>query len=218
MFAAFGASPPPRQLFFQYNNIVWWGTAFGLNRFLTTNELWGNIRPESVNDLCLDDPELWVATDRGALYADLRYLDWKSYTAKQGLPSDTVVRLVVDPDYVYAAGPHGLARFNKVVMQWEPMGNFADKRIYDLYSNQSQLWVATDQGVFYFDKKFEKMGKLYHEHRAYFQYCLQTFLFQRLHLGGDRQGLFPLFDQHEGLELVSAQQRHCGLGGQLHAG
>jgi|GEM_PF-2744950 hypothetical protein len=156
VFAAFGASPPPRQLFFQYNNIVWWGTAFGLNRFQTTNELWGNIRPESVNDLCLDDPELWVATDHGALYADLRYLDWKSYTAKQGMPSDTVVRLVVDPDYVYAAGPHGLARFNKVVMQWEPMGSFADKRIYDLYSNQSQLWVATDRGVFYFDKKFEK--------------------------------------------------------------
>lgn len=156
LFAASSASPPPRQLFFQYNNIVWWGTEFGLNRFQTTNELWGNIRSESVNDLCLDDPELWVATDHGALYADLRYLDWKSYTAKHGLPSDTVVRLVADPDYVYAAGPHGLARFNKVVMQWEPMGAFADKRIYDLYSNQAQLWVATDQGVFYFDKKFEK--------------------------------------------------------------
>jgi len=72
------------------------------------------------------------------------------------MPSDTVVRVVADPDYVYAAGPHGLARFNKVIMQWEPMGNFADKLIYDLYSNQAQLWVATDQGVFYFDKKFEK--------------------------------------------------------------
>jgi hypothetical protein len=153
---ASAATPPPRQLFFQYNNIVWWGTAFGLNRFQTTNELWGNIRPESVNDLCLDDPELWVATNQGVLYADLRYLDWKSYTAKQGVPSDTVVRIVADPDYVYAASPHGLARFNKVVMQWEPMGRFADKRIYDLYSNQTQLWVATDQGVFFFDKKFEK--------------------------------------------------------------
>jgi hypothetical protein len=154
--SAAAEGPPPRQLFFQWNNMVWWGTGFGLNRFQTANELWGNIRPESVNDLCLDDPELWVATDHGALYADLRYLDWKSYTAKQGVPSDTVVRIVVDPDYVYAAGPHGLARFNKVVMQWEPMGDFADKRIYDLYSNQTQLWVATDQGVFYFDKKFEK--------------------------------------------------------------
>jgi hypothetical protein len=156
MSGLFAASPPPRQLFFQYENMVWWGTDFGLNRFQTENELWGNIRSESVNDLCLDDKELWVGTDRGAFYADLRYLDWKPYTAKQGMPSDTVVRLVADLDYVYVAGPHGLARFNKLVMQWEPMGNFAGKRIYDLYSNQAQLWVATDQGVFYFDKKFEK--------------------------------------------------------------
>jgi hypothetical protein len=156
MAGLFAASPPPRQLFFQSNNMVWWGTEFGLNRFQTENELWGNIRSESVNDLCLDDQELWVGTDRGAFYADLRYLDWKTYTAKQGMPSDTVVRLVADLDYVYAAGPHGLARFNKLVMQWEAMGNFAGRRIYDLYSNQAQLWVATDQGVFYFDKKFEK--------------------------------------------------------------
>ncbi|HUI91850.1 MAG TPA: hypothetical protein VLX68_06330 [Chitinivibrionales bacterium] len=152
----FAATPPPRQLFFQYDNSVWWGTDFGLQRFQTENEAWGNIRPEAVNDLCLDDKELWVGTNRGALYADMRYLDWKPYSAKQGMPSDTVVRLVADLDYVYAAGPHGLARFNKLVMQWEPMGDFAGKRIYDLYSNQAQLWVATDQGVFYFDKKFEK--------------------------------------------------------------
>jgi|WetSurMetagenome_2_1015567.scaffolds.fasta_scaffold00056_34 hypothetical protein len=156
LFDVFPASPPPRQLFFQSGNSAWWGTDFGLNRFQTENELWGNIRPEAVNDLCLDDQELWVGTNNGALYADLRYLDWKSYSAKQGMPSDTVVRLVADLDYIYAAGPHGLARYNKLVMQWERIGDFSGKRIYDLYSNQSQLWVATDQGVSYFDKKFEK--------------------------------------------------------------
>jgi len=154
--ASSSAVPPSRQLFFQSDNMVWWGTEFGLNRFQTENELWGNIRPEPVTDLCLDDKTIWVGTEHGVFYADLRYLDWKGYTAKQGLPSDTVVRLVADLDYVYAAGPHGLARFNKLVEQWEPMGDFAAKRIYDLYSNQAQLWVATDAGVFYFDKKFEK--------------------------------------------------------------
>jgi hypothetical protein len=153
---AFSASPPPRQLFFQYENMVWWGTEFGLNRFQSENELWANIRPESTNDLCLDEKTLWVGTDQGIFYADLRYLDWKRYTSRQGLPSDTVVRAVADLDYVYVAGPHGLARFNKLVEQWEPMGDFSGKRIYDMYSNQTQLWVATDAGVFYFDKKFEK--------------------------------------------------------------
>jgi hypothetical protein len=153
---AYAAVPPQRQLFFQSDNMVWWGTEFGLNRFQTENELWGNIRPEPVSDLCLDEKTMWVGTEHGVFYADLRYLDWKGYTAKQGLPSDTVVRIVADLDYVYAAGPHGLARFNKLVEQWEPMGDFAAKRIYDLYSNQAQLWVATDAGVFYFDKKFEK--------------------------------------------------------------
>lgn len=154
--AARGAAPPPRQLFFQNQNSVFWGTEFGLNRFQTENEMWADIRPEPVTDLCLDDKVLWVGTQQGAFYADLRYLDWKNYTQKQGLPSDTVVRIVSDLDYVYAAGPHGLARYNKLVEQWEQMGDFSAKRIFDLYSNQTQLWVATDAGVFYFDKKFEK--------------------------------------------------------------
>jgi len=154
--SANAAVAPPRQIYFQYENTVWWGTEFGLNRFQSENELWANIRPEPVNDLCLDEKTVWVGTDHGIYYADLRYLDWKGYTAKQGLPSDTVVRSVADLDFVYAAGPHGLARFNKLVEQWEPLGNFSDKRIYDLYSNQTQLWVATDSGVLYFDKKFEK--------------------------------------------------------------
>jgi hypothetical protein len=155
-FAGFSATPPPRQLFFQYENTVWWGTEFGLNRFQSENEQWANIRSEPVSDLCLDEKVLWVGSDKGVFYADLRYLDWKEYTAKQGLSSDTVVRVAADLDFVYAAGPHGLARFNKLVEQWEPMGDFSDKRIYDLYSNQTHLWIATDQGVFYFDKKFEK--------------------------------------------------------------
>jgi hypothetical protein len=154
--ASAAAGPPPRQLFFQSDNMVWLGTEFGLNRFQTENELWSSIRPEAVTDLCLDDKVMWVGTEHGVFYADLRYLDWKAYGAKQGMPSDTVVRIAADLDYIYAAGPHGLARFNKLVEQWEPMGDFSGKRIYDLYSNQTQLWVATDAGVFYFDKKFEK--------------------------------------------------------------
>jgi frataxin-like iron-binding protein CyaY len=153
---AFAEGPPPRQLFFQSDVTIWWGSEFGLNRFQTENELWSNIRPEAVTDMCIDDQTMWVGTPRGVFFADLRYLDWKTYAAKQGLPSDTVVRIAADLDYVYVAGPHGLARFNKLVEQWEPMGDFAGKRIYDLYSNQAQLWVATDAGVFFFDKKFEK--------------------------------------------------------------
>jgi frataxin-like iron-binding protein CyaY len=154
--AAPAEGPPPRQLFFQSDKTVWWGTQSGLNRFQTENELWSNVRPDAITDLCLDEQVLWTGTEHGVFFADLRYLDWKTYGAKQGLSSDTVVRIVSDLDYVYAAGPHGLARMSKLVEQWEPMGDFSGKRIYDLYSNQTQLWVATDAGVFYFDKKFEK--------------------------------------------------------------
>jgi len=153
---SFGNTPPPRQLFFQYENSVWWGTDFGLNRFQTENEILANIRPEPVTDLCLDEKVLWVGTKNGIFYADLRYLDWKSYNSKSGIPSDTIVKIAADLDYVYAASPHGIARFNKLVEQWEQIGNFSNKQIFDLYSNQTHLWIATDSGVYYFDKKFEK--------------------------------------------------------------
>lgn len=177
MHIASASTPPPRQQFLQYEGSVWWGAEFGLNRYKVENELWANVRPESVTDMCFDENILWLGTDRGLFWADLRYLDWKEYTKESGLPADSVVRVVADVDYIYAAGPHGLARFDKLVEQWEPIGDFSDKQLYDLYSDQTHLWVATDSGVYYFDKQFEKWQNYNAANGVISNTVYRTFLF-----------------------------------------
>ncbi len=150
------ATPPPRQLYLQDENSIWLGTQLGLCRYQSENELWTIVKPDPVLDFCNDEDMLWVGTANGLHFADMRYLDWKKYSIEHGLPSDTVIRVVADLDYVYAAGPHGLARMDKLVEQWEAIGNFSGHRIYDLYIDQDYLWVATDKGIYYFEKQYEK--------------------------------------------------------------
>ncbi len=150
------ATSPPRQLFLQDENSIWLGTQLGLCRYQSENELWTTVKSDPVLDMCLDEDIVWLGTTNGLHYADRRYLDWKRYTAEQGLPSDSIIRVVADLDYIYAAGPHGLARMDKLVEQWETIGDFSTKQIYDCYIDQDYLWVATDQGIHYFEKQYEK--------------------------------------------------------------
>lgn len=153
------AHPPPRQLFFQGENSTWLGTRQGLCRYQAENELWSVIKSDMITDICIDEDVLWLGTSSKLYYADLRYLDWKEYTKEHGLPSDSIVRIVADLDYIYAAGSNGLARMDKLVEQWEPIGDFSSKKIYDLYSDQEYLWVATESGISYFEKRYEKWKK-----------------------------------------------------------
>ena len=141
--SSFAAQPPPRQLFFENETGIWLGTKQGLRRYQAENELWTTVLPGTITDQCYDDDVLWVGTANGIYYADLRYLDWKKYTAEDGLPSDSIVRIAADLDFIYVAGINGLARFDKLVQQWESFGDFSSKKIYDIYSDQDFLWVAS---------------------------------------------------------------------------
>lgn len=152
---ALAAVPAPQLLILENGN-VWVGLPSGLYRYQQENELMSRVRPEGALDLCLDEGVLWMATAAGLHSADLKYLNWKSYGAADGLSSDTVVGAAADLDYVFAAGPGGLSRMDKLVGQWEPFGDFHGRRVHGLYSDKDNLWVATDQGVDHFLKAFQK--------------------------------------------------------------
>jgi len=150
----------PRQLTFQNGDNIWIGTSEGLLRYQQENELWSVILPEKINDFSSDENVLWVGTDGGLFYADLRYLDWKKYSIKEGLPSDSIIRVATDQDYIYAATGKGLARMDKLVEQWQSFGDFSTIKINDIYSDKQYLWVATDSGLYYFEKQFEKWKRV----------------------------------------------------------
>ncbi|MBD3422429.1 MAG: hypothetical protein GF398_20130 [Chitinivibrionales bacterium] len=140
----------------QQGNTVWHGADYGLIRYQTENDSWDLILHNAVTALHLDENVLWTGTGSGLYFADLRYLDWQSYTVADGLGVDSIVDVVADMDFVFAAGSHDLARMDKLIEQWEPIGEFGDTRIYDLFSDQQFLWIATGKGVRRFDKQYEK--------------------------------------------------------------
>lgn len=154
------SSIPPRQLFLQNENDIWLGSNTGLIRYQEENELWSQVTGHCVTDLYFDENIIWLGTNKGLHYADIRYLDWKNYTKEQGLSSDSIIKIAADLDFVYVASPHGLSRMDKLVEQWEPIGDFLGKQIYDMYSDQNFLWVATDKGIFVFEKQYEKWKQL----------------------------------------------------------
>ncbi|MFH0922147.1 MAG: hypothetical protein V1913_17525 [Fibrobacterota bacterium] len=147
---------PSRTLFIQQGEEAWMGTRDGLYRYQSDNELVSVVRSGPVTDLLLDENILWTGTPSGLYYAGIQYLDWKRFGFVEGLASDTVVRLAADADYVYAAAPHGLAQYDKLVGQWELLRDFSGNRIYDIYSDVDNLWLATGKGVERYYKAFRK--------------------------------------------------------------
>ncbi|MGD9201428.1 MAG: hypothetical protein PVI26_07700, partial [Chitinispirillia bacterium] len=150
------SEPPPRQLAFQDGDNIWFGTDRGLIRYQRENDLWSTVIADPVIDFEIDDIVLWLGTEQGLYYADLRYLDWKRYSKENGLPLNKITGVTADIDFIYAAGGNWLARMDKLVEQWETFGDFSHTKINDLYSDQDYLWVATDSGLYYYEKQFEK--------------------------------------------------------------
>ncbi len=152
----FSSDTVMRQLFVVQGDNLWFGNSKGLFRYQNENEYLSIVKDFAITDIYSDENTIWAGTEKGLFYADLKYLNWRSYGKTEGLLSDTIVRVTSDMDYVYAAGPHSLSRLDKLVEQWEGMGNLSSTRIYDLYSDQDFLWVATGDGIDRFNKQYQK--------------------------------------------------------------
>lgn len=85
---------------------------------------------------------IWAWT---VLFAD----KWTFYQCLDGLPSDTVTSIVIDPfGFKWAGTIRGLSRFNGT--QWENVSHLGQTPIYDLTIEKgfpSRLWIGTEAGV-----------------------------------------------------------------------
>ncbi len=147
----------------------------GLYRLHVESETWTvTTEREGLPDapllgLCPTAEELWITGAGGASVSDLRYDDWRRYGALQGLPGRAATDVEADADYAYAATDSGAARFDRYVLEWEPLagpggsplGSCADVAVGD-----EQVWFALARGVAEFRKGpesmrvFERLGQL----------------------------------------------------------
>jgi len=100
-----------------YKNEVWYATDYGIAGF---NSKTGKrfdpparyyLKNVRVYRLTADEKTVWAATDNGALKYDRENKRWVRFSVQDGLPSDEVLSLYLDGDYIWFGTPLGLTQF-----------------------------------------------------------------------------------------------------------
>ena len=100
-----------------YGNQVWFGTEDGVEAFDSEKNAW--LDPPArmyrsgagINRILATEKAVWVATGEGVLKFDRDRNYWVQYTMEDGLPSDMVLSLYPDGDYIWFGTDNGLTRF-----------------------------------------------------------------------------------------------------------
>jgi len=134
-----------------------------LYRFHPETEAWTMLTAEEglplapLLNLSLTGDDLWVS-GTGASLTDPQVDDWQYYGPGEGYPGQNVYNVAADDDYAYAATDAGLARFDRYILEWEPMAGPADHDIaetVDVEVDDERAWFAFAGGVIEYRKDAE---------------------------------------------------------------
>ena len=135
-------------------------TPSALHRFQVETETWMTLSseeglpPAPLQSISLTGDDLWV-TGTGASLTDPQVDDWQYYGPEEGYPGRVVFAVAADDDYAYAATDGGLARFDRYILEWEPMTGPPDqsvKETADVEVDDERTWFAFSGGVIEYRK------------------------------------------------------------------
>ena len=114
---------------------------------------------DQVTSITADARSVWFGTLGGLVRFDKRKNLWKTYTVADRLSNDRVRRVVMDANYLWAATESGVSRIllasvGTDSMKIDPVRFPSHKivRVYDLAQQDNLLWMATEFGVFVYNK------------------------------------------------------------------
>ncbi len=140
-------------------------TAGALYRFQPDPETWTSLTPEDglpaapFTGLFLTEEDLWIG-GLGAGFSDPGFDDWQRYGPGEGYPGRAVQAVDADDDYAYAATDGGAARFDRYVLEWEPLGGESGSPlgpVTDVAVGDDRVWFALDQGIAEYRKESEHL-------------------------------------------------------------
>ncbi len=138
-------------------------TSAAMYRFHPESESWMTLTSENglpktpLTNLCLTSDELWL-TGTGAAVSDPKFDDWQLYSPGEGFPGKLIFNIESDDDYSYAATDAGAARFDRYVLEWEPLTAGADNPLgksYDVAVGEDRVWFALETGIAQYRKSSE---------------------------------------------------------------
>ena len=99
----------------------------------------------------------WVA-GTGIAFSDVRFDDWRLHRPGAGFPGRAVFAVVADEDYAYAATDSGAARFDRFVLEWEPIASGAGLGpVGDVAMDDDRVWFGLAHGVAEYRKETESV-------------------------------------------------------------
>ena len=140
-------------------------TPAALYYFTPESENWTSLTTEDglpeapLTKICPTPLDLWIA-GVGASFSDPKVDDWQRYAPGEGYPGRVIYSVDSDEDYAYAGTDAGAARFDRYVLEWEPlMGPEGEPLgpISDVVVGDDRVWFALAGGVAEYRKEAERM-------------------------------------------------------------
>lgn len=115
---------------------------------------------DQITSIVADARTAWFGTLGGLVRFDKRKNFWKTYTVMDGLANDHVRKVTLDESYVWAATESGVSKILLASVGTDSMKiksvKFPDHKIikvYDLAQQDNLLWMATEFGLFVYNKR-----------------------------------------------------------------
>ena len=109
----------------------------------------------NVNDITVDEANVWVATDRGVSRFKRGSSTWLHYTKEDGLSTDNVNAVAADSNWVWFGTDEGVTRLDLKSNQWRTYkrrDGLTGNKITCITVDEHYVWFGTDGGLNRYDK------------------------------------------------------------------
>jgi len=140
-------------------------TPQALYRFQPENEAWTTaaeaegLPAPPLAGLSLAADDLWIF-GQGASVSAAKLDDWQPYAPGEGYPGRRIYAIEADEDYAYAGTDAGVGRFDRFVLEWEPLPVETQRPfgpVRDVAVGETRVWFALDYGVAEYRKQTESV-------------------------------------------------------------
>jgi hypothetical protein len=140
-------------------------TTGALHRFQPETETWtftttaDGLPGTPLTGLSLTDENVWVLGE-GLSVSDARFDDWQFYAPEIDVPGRFVNAVGADDDYAYAGTDAGAARFDRYILEWEPLLGPDGKplgSVSDVIVGDDRVWFGLANGIAEYRKDAESI-------------------------------------------------------------
>jgi hypothetical protein len=139
-------------------DLIYFGTNSGIAVFNKDSKTWSRISSVSglpdnkIRIIGIDEGIIWVVTETGIASADIKLNDWQIHNF-----TEPITGLTFDEDCVWIAGIFGVKAMDKYTEKWLEI---TQNKTNSILSENKVIWMGTDNGIYKFDRRFERLEKV----------------------------------------------------------